>query len=38
MFAFTFGLYWSSLYEHLMWRSEHALPPASMKVRAVGHR
>jgi hypothetical protein len=25
MFAFTFGLYWSSLYEHLMWRSGHAL-------------
>ncbi len=25
MFAFTFGLYWSSMYEHLMWRRERAL-------------
>ena len=24
MFAFTFGLYWSSIYEHLMWRRERA--------------
>ncbi|MGE5326205.1 MAG: lycopene cyclase domain-containing protein [Deltaproteobacteria bacterium] len=25
MFALTFGLYWSSTYEHLMWRRGHAL-------------
>ncbi len=36
MFAFTFGLYWSSLYEHLMWRRERALTPAAMIVRGVG--
>lgn len=38
MFAFTFGLYWSSLYEHLMWRREHALPPATIEVPTAGHR
>ncbi len=37
MFAFTFGLYWSSLYEHVMWRRGHALAPATMQVRSVGH-
>ncbi len=37
MFAFTFGLYWSSVYEHLMWRRECALPSGAMNVRAVGH-
>jgi hypothetical protein len=35
MFAFTFGLYWSSVYEHLMWRRGHALSPASAQVHAV---
>jgi len=24
MFAFTFGLYWSSMYEHLTWRRSRA--------------
>ncbi len=38
MFAFTFGLYWSSLYEHLMWRREHALPPATIEVPTAGRR
>lgn len=38
MFAFTFGLYWSSVYEHLMWRREHAISPAGMEMRAAGHR
>ncbi len=36
MFAFTFGLYWSSLYEHVMWQREHALPPAAIKMWSVG--
>ncbi len=26
MFAFTFGLYWSSIYEHLAWRRSRPLP------------
>ena len=26
MFAFTFGLYWSSIYEHLAWRANRPLP------------
>lgn len=26
MFAFTFGLYWSSIYEHLAWRASRPLP------------
>lgn len=38
MFAFTFGLYWSSVYEHLMWRREHSVAPAGMEMRAAGHR
>jgi Lycopene cyclase len=38
MFAFTFGLYWSSVYEHVMWRREHALPSATSNMRAAGHR
>jgi hypothetical protein len=38
MFAFTFGLYWSSVYEHLMWRREHVVVVAGTKMRAVGHR
>jgi hypothetical protein len=28
MFGFTFGLYWSSVYEHLTWRRQRALTPA----------
>jgi len=35
LFAFTFGLYWSSMYEHLAWRRSralHASPP-----RAISH-
>jgi lycopene cyclase-like protein len=36
MFAFTFGLYWSSMYEHLMWRRQHVLPSATMNARALG--
>jgi hypothetical protein len=34
MFAFTFGLYWSSMYEHLMWRTEQAftLAPPSRRL------
>jgi hypothetical protein len=27
MFAFTFGLYWSSVYEHFTWHSQGALTP-----------
>ena len=38
MFAFTFGLYWSSVYEHVMWRREHAVPGTTSNVRAAGHR
>ncbi len=38
MFAFTFGLYWSSIYEHLMWRRDHALSLAGMPMRAAGQR
>ena len=38
MFAFAFGLYWSSVYEHLMWRREHAVVVGGAKMRAVGHR
>ncbi len=38
MYAFTFGLYWSSVYEHLMWRREKVLTPARMEMRAVGQR
>lgn len=38
MFAFTFGLYWSSLYEHLMWRRECAFSPADVGMRAAGQR
>lgn len=37
MFAFTFGLYWSSVYEHLMWRRERTFEPAAVGVRTVGH-
>ncbi len=37
MFAFTFGLYWSSVYEHLMWRREHALAPGTLNLRAAAH-
>ncbi len=29
MFAFTFGLYWSSVYEHLTWHRQHALSMAA---------
>lgn len=28
MFAFTFGLYWSSMYEHLAWRRSRSIPAA----------
>jgi hypothetical protein len=38
MYAFTFGLYWSSVYEHLMWRREKVLTPSRMEMRAVGQR
>ncbi len=37
MFAFTFGLYWSSVYEHLMWRRESALTSAAVGTHAAGH-
>ncbi len=37
MFAFTFGLYWSSVYEHLMWRRESALTSAALGTHAAGH-
>ncbi len=36
MFAFTFGLYWSSLYEHLTWHREHPLSPVAVKAHASG--
>jgi len=32
MFAFTFGLYWSSVYEHMAWYGQHALTPALDKL------
>ena len=35
MFAFTFGLYWSSIYEHLAWRANRPLPRRG--VAAVPH-
>lgn len=38
MFAFTFGLYWSSVYEHVMWRREHALPSTTSNMRVAGNR
>ncbi|MHB8525289.1 MAG: lycopene cyclase domain-containing protein [Candidatus Acidiferrales bacterium] len=33
MFAFTFGLYWSSVYEHVTWRGQRALAPALIKLK-----
>ena len=38
MFAFTFGLYWSSVYEHPMWRGEQALSAGMLKAHAANHR
>ena len=32
MFAFTFGLYWSSVYEHLTWHGQGALRPRVVEV------
>ncbi len=37
MFAGAFGLYWSSVYEHLMWRREHTLTSTVQKVGLVDH-
>jgi hypothetical protein len=30
MFGFTFGLYWSSVYEHLTWQGQSILAPAAV--------
>jgi hypothetical protein len=46
MFAFTFGLYWSSVYEHFTWHSQRAFAPALVepeqslteKPRNLAHR
>lgn len=38
MFAFTFGLYWSSIYEHLAWRRSRALPAPPARAVANGDR
>jgi len=38
MFAFTFGLYWSSMYEHLAWRRSRALPAPPARAVANGDR
>jgi len=32
MFGFTFGLYWSSVYEHLTWHGQRALTQALVKL------
>jgi hypothetical protein len=32
MFGFTFGLYWSSVYEHLTWRGQRALTPTLVEL------
>lgn len=32
MFGFTFGLYWSSVYEHLTWHGQRALTPAPVDL------
>jgi hypothetical protein len=32
MFGFTFGLYWSSVYEHLTWRGQRARTPTSVEL------
>jgi hypothetical protein len=32
MFGFTFGLYWSSVYEHLTWHGQGALSPVMVKL------
>ena len=32
MFGFTFGLYWSSVYEHLTWRGQRPLAAAPVKL------
>ena len=36
LFAFTFGLYWSSIYEHLTWRRHRAVERVPMKRGAAG--
>ncbi len=38
MFAFTFGLYWSSMYEHLTWRRYRFLGPVSETPHAAAKR
>ncbi len=46
MFAFTFGLYWSSVYEHFTWHGQRAFTPALVeleqslteKTRNLAHR
>lgn len=38
MFAFTFGLYWSSIYEHVMWRRERALSMGLRTDRAASRK
>lgn len=35
MFAFTFGLYWSSIYEHLTWRASRPLPRSAATPRSI---
>lgn len=32
MFGFTFGLYWSSVYEHFTWHAQRALTPALVEL------
>ncbi len=32
MFGFTFGLYWSSVYEHLTWHGQGALSPVMVEL------
>lgn len=38
LFAFTFGLYWSSTYEHLTWRRNRSLSNTLEELSAIGRR
>jgi len=33
MFGFTFGLYWSSVYEHMTWHGQGALTPTLAELK-----
>jgi hypothetical protein len=36
MFAFTFGLYWSSVYEHLGWKQSRPVAMSSPVAAPIG--